>query len=67
MPKKSLDPRNFTVVDPFKRTLRFYTAGQDFWRCDETPANDVGDGGEVKQVSKMVYALRWLDLCLEEM
>jgi hypothetical protein len=58
------DPHDFIVHDPFARTLRFYEASGNFYRRDETPANDVGDGGDVKPVSKMVYALRFLDECL---
>jgi hypothetical protein len=67
MSKKPLDPRDFVVTDPFGRTLNFYVANGHYYRRDLTPANDVGDGGEIRSVSEIVYALRWLERCLKEM
>lgn len=66
MPKQRLAPRDFVVTDEWGRTLRFYMVGHKFYRRDETPGLVVGDGPEVKEVSKLVYAMRWLDLCLSE-
>jgi hypothetical protein len=64
MPPKLLDPSDFVVTDPFGRTLRFYVGRGKFYRRDETPELVADDGPDVKEVSKIVYALQWLDVCL---
>ncbi len=60
-------PDDFVVQDDFHRTLRFYIQDGEYWRFDES-ANAMGsDAPNPRHVSKMVYAMLWLDLCLKEM
>ncbi len=64
MPENCLDPRDFTVEDEFHRKIEFYMVGDKFMRRDLSIYAQTGVVEEVKEVSKIVYAIRWLELCL---
>jgi hypothetical protein len=66
MPDSCHRPDDFVVVDPFQRRLRFFVHKTKFFRRDESVVPLATDADPVKEVSKMVYALQWLDLCLAE-
>ncbi len=66
MPENCLDPRDFVVTDPFNRTLRFYERDGKFWRRDESIYGMLIDESQPREVTKIVYAIQWLEACLAE-
>jgi hypothetical protein len=65
MPKLP-DPRDFTITDPFGRLLRFYLKDGKYCRIELDIATFIASEGAPKVVSKMVYAMVYLDACLQE-
>lgn len=66
MPQKRNRADDFMVVDEFHRDLHFYVDKGEYYRENLSPTFQSDTEPRVKKVSKMVYAMLWLDLCLKE-
>jgi hypothetical protein len=65
MPRHELpDPTDFTITDVFRRVLRFYIRDGKYCRITCDIHSYIADDGQPIQVSKMVYAMQYLDACL---
>lgn len=54
---------SFAFEDAFKRKLHFFAQGEKYYRRILSPEFIAAGEPEVKEISKVVYALQWLEVC----